>query len=114
KAKLIEEPEVPKKRKHLIRGDEELAKQLQAEIDEENRIAREKVQQVEEVNLTWNDVQAKIKVDYQLVQRLQAEEQEQLIDAEKEKLFMEFLEKRRKIFAAKRAKEKRNGPPTKA
>nr|GEW01014.1 hypothetical protein [Tanacetum cinerariifolium] len=113
-AKLIEEPEVPKKRKHLIRGDEELAKQLQAEIDEENRIAREKVQQVEEVNLTWNDVQAKIKVDYQLVQRLQAEEQEQLIDAEKEKLFMEFLEKRRKIFAAKRAKEKRNGPPTKA
>nr|GEZ85697.1 hypothetical protein [Tanacetum cinerariifolium] len=35
-------------------------------------------------------------------------------NAEKEKLFMEFLEKRRKFFIAKRAKEKRNKPPTKA
>nr|GFB72645.1 hypothetical protein [Tanacetum cinerariifolium] len=45
---------------------------------------------------------------------LQAEEQEQLTDAEKAKLFMELLEKRRKFFAAKRTKEKRNRPPTKA
>nr|GFA20083.1 hypothetical protein [Tanacetum cinerariifolium] len=37
-----------------------------------------------------------------------------LTDAEKEKLFMEFLEKRRKFFASKRAEEKRNRPPTKA
>nr|GEZ94769.1 hypothetical protein [Tanacetum cinerariifolium] len=42
------------------------------------------------------------------------EEQELLTDAEKVKLFMEFLEKRRKFFAAKRAEEKRNKPPTKA
>nr|GEY08582.1 hypothetical protein [Tanacetum cinerariifolium]GEY68318.1 hypothetical protein [Tanacetum cinerariifolium] len=35
-------------------------------------------------------------------------------DAEKAKLFMEFLEKRKKFFAAKRAKEKRNKPLTKA
>nr|GEW71277.1 UBN2 domain-containing protein [Tanacetum cinerariifolium] len=80
----------------------------------ENRIAIEKAKQVEEVNLAWDDVQAKIKVDYQLAQRLQAEEQEQLTDAKKAKLFMEFLEKRRKFFAAKRAEEKRNKPPTKA
>nr|GEV47716.1 hypothetical protein [Tanacetum cinerariifolium] len=46
--------------------------------------------------------------------QLQAEEQDELTDAEKAKLFMEFLEKRRKFFAAKRAKEKRNIPPTKA
>nr|GEV63120.1 hypothetical protein [Tanacetum cinerariifolium] len=58
--------------------------------------------------------QAKIKADYQLAQRLQAEEQEQLTDAEKAKLFIEFLEKRRKFFVAKRAEEKRNKPPTKA
>nr|GEZ99747.1 hypothetical protein [Tanacetum cinerariifolium] len=44
--------------------------------------------------------------------RLQAEEQDELTDAEKEKLFMQFLEKRRKFFAAKRAEEKRNRPPT--
>nr|GEW76339.1 hypothetical protein [Tanacetum cinerariifolium] len=66
-------------RKHQIKADEELAKQLQAKIDEENRIAREKAQKVEET-----------------------------------KLFMGFLEKRRKFFAAKRAEENRNRPPTKA
>nr|GEW15678.1 putative ribonuclease H-like domain-containing protein [Tanacetum cinerariifolium] len=51
---------------------------------------------------------------YELAQRLHAEEQEHLTDAEKEKLFMEIIEKRRKFVAAKRAKEKRNKPPTKA
>nr|GEU33429.1 hypothetical protein [Tanacetum cinerariifolium] len=57
---------------------------------------------------------ARIKADYELAQRLQAEEQEQLTDAEKVKAFMEFLEKRRKFFATNRAEEKRNKPPTKA
>nr|GFA66437.1 hypothetical protein [Tanacetum cinerariifolium] len=46
KAKLIEEPKMPKKRKHQIRADKELAKKLQAEmqaeIDEEDRLARER------------------------------------------------------------------------
>nr|GEZ23771.1 hypothetical protein [Tanacetum cinerariifolium] len=93
KAKLIEEPKMPKKRKNQIRADEELAKKLQAKIDEENRIAIEKDQQVE---------------------RLQVEEQEQLTDPEKAKLFMEFLEKERQLFAAKRDEERRNKPTTKA
>nr|GEU41211.1 hypothetical protein [Tanacetum cinerariifolium] len=69
---------------------------------------------IKEVNLDWDDIQAKIKADYEMAQRLQAEEREQLTDAEKAKLFIEFLEKRRKFFAAKRAEEKRNKPPTKA
>nr|GEZ17784.1 hypothetical protein [Tanacetum cinerariifolium] len=34
KAKLIEEPKMPKKRKHQIRADKELAEKLQAKIDE--------------------------------------------------------------------------------
>nr|GEX32200.1 hypothetical protein [Tanacetum cinerariifolium] len=80
-----------KKRKHQIRADEELALKLQAGIDEKERIAKEKAQQVEEVNLAWDDVQAKIEADYEMAQRLQAEEQEQLTDAEKAKLFMKFL-----------------------
>nr|GFB42414.1 hypothetical protein [Tanacetum cinerariifolium] len=60
------------------------------------------------------DIQAKVDVDYQLAKRLQAKEQEQLTDAEKAKLFMEFIEKRRKFFVAKRTTKKRNKPPTKA
>nr|GEX56833.1 hypothetical protein [Tanacetum cinerariifolium] len=47
-------------------------------------------------------------------QKLQTKEQEQLTDAEKTRLFMEFLEKRRKFFARKREIEKKNRPPTKA
>nr|GEW26807.1 hypothetical protein [Tanacetum cinerariifolium] len=52
--------------------------------------------------------------NYQLAERLQAKEQQELNDEEKAKLFMQLLEKRRKFFAAKRAEEKRNKPPTQA
>ncbi|GJY18350.1 hypothetical protein Tco_0389841 [Tanacetum coccineum] len=58
--------------------------------------------------------QDKVETDYELAQRLQAEEQEELIIEEKFKLFQQLLEKRRKYFAAKRAEERRNRPPTKA
>ncbi|GJU69468.1 hypothetical protein Tco_1255727 [Tanacetum coccineum] len=58
--------------------------------------------------------QAKVKADYQLAQRLQAQEQEELTGKEKARLFVQFLEQRRKHFAAKRAEEKRNRPPTRA
>ncbi|GKA48798.1 hypothetical protein Tco_0741756 [Tanacetum coccineum] len=58
--------------------------------------------------------QAKIKADYQLAQRLQAQEQEELTDEEKARLFVQFFVQIRKHFAAKRAEEKRNRPPTRA
>nr|GEV27071.1 hypothetical protein [Tanacetum cinerariifolium] len=119
-AKLIKEPKMPKKRKHQISADKELAEKLQArmqdEIDEE--VARERAQKEQEANdaliNTWDNIQAKINVDSQLAHRLHEEEQLQFTDAEKAKLFMEFIEKRRKFFAAKRDTEKRNKPPTNA
>ncbi|GKF25738.1 hypothetical protein Tco_0081632, partial [Tanacetum coccineum] len=74
----------PMKRLKQMRLDEELAFKLQAKEEEEERIAREKAQQIEEANIAWDDVQAKVEADYQ------------------------------KHFAAKRAEEKRNIPPTKA
>ncbi|GJX13673.1 putative ribonuclease H-like domain-containing protein [Tanacetum coccineum] len=118
KAILIEEPK-HKKRKVQEMLDKEFAAKLQAEIDEEDRLARERSQkEQEEANVelinTWDDIQAKINADAQLAEQLQAQEQEELTDAKKAKLFVEFLEKRRKFFAAKRAEEKRNKPPTKA
>ncbi|GJS95783.1 hypothetical protein Tco_0802751 [Tanacetum coccineum] len=77
------------KKKYQIRLDEETALNLQAEFDEEERLAREKAEKEKKVNIalieTCDDIQAKI-------------------DAEK----------RRKHFAAKRAKEKRNKSSTKA
>ncbi|GKA00966.1 hypothetical protein Tco_0673631 [Tanacetum coccineum] len=115
---MIEEPVKPMKKKDLIRLDEEVALKLQAEFDEEERLAREKAEKEKEANIAlieeWDDIQAKIDADYQLAERLQAQEQEELSDAEKATLFQQLLEKRRKHFAAKRAEEKRNKPPTKA
>ncbi|GJT66792.1 putative ribonuclease H-like domain-containing protein [Tanacetum coccineum] len=110
---MVEEP-LKMKKKDQVLFDEQEAIRLQAQFDEEERIAREK----EEVNAAliaqWNDIQDKVETDYELAQRLQAEEQEELTIEEKSKLFQQLLEKRRKHFAAKRAEERRNRPPTKA
>ncbi|GJR74744.1 hypothetical protein Tco_0087109 [Tanacetum coccineum] len=87
---MVEEPVKSMTKKDLVRLDEEIASKLQAEFHQE------------------------IKADHELAQRLQAQEQEELSDAEKATLFVQLLEKRRKYFAAKRAEEKRNKPPTQA
>ncbi|GKD53300.1 hypothetical protein Tco_1286687 [Tanacetum coccineum] len=55
-----------------------------------------------------------MEADRLLAERLQSREREELTDEEKGKLFMELMEKKRKHFAALRAQEKRNRPPTKA
>ncbi|GKC20187.1 hypothetical protein Tco_1022337 [Tanacetum coccineum] len=57
---------------------------------------------------------AMMEADRLLAERLQSKEREELTDEEKAKLFMELIENRRKHFAALRAQEKRNIPPTKA
>nr|GEV51136.1 copia protein [Tanacetum cinerariifolium] len=64
------------------------------------------------IAVRYHFIKEHVEKDYQLAERLQAEEQQELNDKEKETLFMQLLEKRRKFFAAKRAKEKRNKPPT--
>ncbi|GJV69613.1 hypothetical protein Tco_1485122 [Tanacetum coccineum] len=113
KAIMVEEHVKPKKKVQIML-DKEDAKGLQAEFDDEERLAREKDEANVALSEEWNDIQAKIETDYELAQRLQAEEQEELTVEENAILFQQFLEKRRKHFAAKRAEEKRNRPPTKA
>ncbi|GJR67501.1 putative ribonuclease H-like domain-containing protein, partial [Tanacetum coccineum] len=115
---MVKEPIKTMKKKDLIRLDEETAKRLQAEFDEEERLAREKAKKEQESNIdlinTWDDIQAKIDVDHQLAERLQAQEQKELSIEEKATLFQQLLKKRRKHFTTKRVEEKRNKPPTKA
>ncbi|GKD44965.1 hypothetical protein Tco_1269610, partial [Tanacetum coccineum] len=112
------EPKKPMKKKELTRLDEEIASKLQAEFDEEVRLVREKAEKEQEANVVltkeWDDIQAKIEADHELAQKLQAQEQEELSDAKKARLIVQLLEKRRKHFVAKRAKEKRNIPPTRS
>ncbi|GJR33914.1 hypothetical protein Tco_1209598, partial [Tanacetum coccineum] len=109
------EPVKPLKKKDQIRLDEETTLNLQAEFDEEERLAREKAEKEEEANIAlWDDIHAKIDDDHQFAERMQAQEQEELSIKEKATFFQQLLEKRRKHFAAKRAEEKRNKPTTKA
>ncbi|GKF76582.1 hypothetical protein Tco_0229052, partial [Tanacetum coccineum] len=65
KGKMVEEEHVKKMfKKELLKLDEELAFKLQAEEDEEERLAKEKAQKVEEANITWDDIQAKVEAHY--------------------------------------------------
>ncbi|GKE81312.1 hypothetical protein Tco_1551312, partial [Tanacetum coccineum] len=73
---ILIEPVKPIKKKDIVRLDEEAALKLQAEFDEEERLAREKAKKEKEANIdlieTWDDIQAKIDADHQLAERLQA------------------------------------------
>ncbi|GJY51472.1 hypothetical protein Tco_0442319 [Tanacetum coccineum] len=110
---MVEEP-LKMKKKDQVLFDEQEAIRLQAQFDEEETISREKEEANAALIAQWNDIQDKVETDYELAQRLQAEEQEELTIEEKSKLFQQLLEKRRKHFAAKRVEERRNRPPTKA
>ncbi|GJT54757.1 hypothetical protein Tco_0989811 [Tanacetum coccineum] len=74
--------------------------------------------QEEEANITliksWDNTQAMIDADFELAQRLQTEEQGEITNEERSRLFVELMNKRKKHFAMLRAEEKRRKPPTKA
>ncbi|GKF16849.1 hypothetical protein Tco_0061767 [Tanacetum coccineum] len=116
---IMIEPEVPLKRKDQISLDKQIARDIQAMLDvellEEQKLARK---QEEEANIalieSWENTQAMMESDRLLAERLQSKEREELTDEEKAKLFMDLMEKRRNHFAALKAQEKRNRPPTKA
>ncbi|GJW23162.1 hypothetical protein Tco_0033784 [Tanacetum coccineum] len=78
KEKMVE-PEVPLKKKYQVALDEEMARnleaQLQAKLSKEEWLARQKE---EEANIalieSWDKTQAMMEANFELVQRLQAEE----------------------------------------
>ncbi|GJR70827.1 putative ribonuclease H-like domain-containing protein [Tanacetum coccineum] len=73
---VIQEPAYEEERS--ISFDEETALRLQAEFDEEERLARQNAEKEKEINIAlieeWDDIQAKIDADHQLAERLQAQE----------------------------------------
>ncbi|GJT49491.1 hypothetical protein Tco_0975648 [Tanacetum coccineum] len=89
-----------------------LQAQMQDELEEEERLARERE---EDANIVeWDNAQAMMDADYELAARLQAQEQEELTIEEKSRLFVELMDKRKKHFARLRAEERRRKPLTKA
>ncbi|GKA71099.1 hypothetical protein Tco_0777238 [Tanacetum coccineum] len=110
---IMIKPEVPLKRKDQVARN--LQAQLEAELIEEERLARKKE---EEANIAlielWDNTQAMMEADFELAQRLQTEEQGEITIEERSRLFVELMNKRKKHFAMLRAEEKRRKPPTKA
>ncbi|GJV11853.1 retrovirus-related pol polyprotein from transposon TNT 1-94 [Tanacetum coccineum] len=62
----------------------------------------------------WEDIQARVQADEELVQRLQAEEREKYTEADQARMLVELINQRKRYFAAQRAKERRNKPLTQA
>ncbi|GJV23182.1 hypothetical protein Tco_1375877 [Tanacetum coccineum] len=62
----------------------------------------------------WEDIQARVQADKELAQRLQAEEREKYTEAEQARMLAELINQRKRYFAAQRAEERRNKPPTQA
>ncbi|GKC05759.1 hypothetical protein Tco_0997369 [Tanacetum coccineum] len=115
KGKMVKQ-EKPLKKKDQIKFDDEIAQrlqaQMQAELEEEERLARERE---EDANIAeWDNTQAMMDADYELAARIQAQEQEELTIKEKSRLFVELMDKRKKHFARLRAEEQRRKPLTKA
>ncbi|GJU60828.1 uncharacterized mitochondrial protein-like protein [Tanacetum coccineum] len=102
KGMMIEELVKPMKKKDLIRLDEEVALKLQAKFDEEERLAREKAEKEKEVNIAlieeWDDIQAKIDVDYQLAESCKNKEQECCLMQEKGYFISTTLREERKAI----------------
>ncbi|GJV51632.1 putative ribonuclease H-like domain-containing protein [Tanacetum coccineum] len=115
---IMQEPKklVKVKDKDQIAYDADVAQTLQEELDEEARLEREREEEASNVALIeeCDSIKSRIDSDAQLAERLQAEEREQMSVEEQARLLMEFIASREKFFAAKRAEEQRNKPPTKA
>ncbi|GJX63798.1 hypothetical protein Tco_0296698 [Tanacetum coccineum] len=81
---ILQETEPVEKTKKKVQGDaqierdDEIALRLQVELDEELRVERERQKEASEVAIAemFNEVQARIDVDYELATRMTQEEQE--------------------------------------
>ncbi|GJW40610.1 hypothetical protein Tco_0066455 [Tanacetum coccineum] len=95
--------------------DAEVALRIQAELDEELRVERERQEDASKVAIAemFDEVHARIDVDYELPARMTQEEQEKYTIKERSRLLAEFFERRKKQLAAERAEAIRNKPPTK-
>ncbi|GJT04996.1 hypothetical protein Tco_0839458 [Tanacetum coccineum] len=91
---------------------------ISSKFEKEQRIAREKAAEQEAKDATLieqiEDVQARMDADELLAERLQQEEREQFTVDEQARMLVDLITERKKFFAAQRAKQIRNKPPTRA
>nr|GEU73659.1 hypothetical protein [Tanacetum cinerariifolium] len=93
-------------------------KSIMQESEPPKKIKKKEIMQKNQQNQAqaeqWDNVQAHIQADKDLAQRMLEEERESLSIEERSRLLTEFIDKRKKMLAVKRAEEKRNKPPTQA
>ncbi|GJS64865.1 putative ribonuclease H-like domain-containing protein [Tanacetum coccineum] len=115
--------EEPKPAKKMTRSDfdaaqaardAEVARQLEVElhVEVERERQREEQTSMDYIANLYDEVQAKIDVDHELVVILTHEEQEKYTVDERAKLLAEFFERRKKQLAEERDAAMRNKPPT--
>ncbi|GJW36851.1 hypothetical protein Tco_0059771 [Tanacetum coccineum] len=123
KGMMVEPEPTPKNPiKAQIQRDAEIAQRLfkeeQAQFEREQRIATERAAEQEANDAALmkqiEDIQARMDVDELLTERLQQEEREQFTIEEKFRILMEIIAERKRFFAAQRAEQIRNKPPTRA
>ncbi|GKB22513.1 hypothetical protein Tco_0861914 [Tanacetum coccineum] len=93
----------------------EVALRLQAELDEELRVEKERQEEASKVAIAkmFDEVQARMDADYELAARMTQEEQQKYTIKERARLLAEFFKRRKKQLAVERAEAIRNKPPTK-
>ncbi|GJR34763.1 hypothetical protein Tco_1210447, partial [Tanacetum coccineum] len=85
----------------------EAAVRFQDELEEQER---QRIARVHEVASSfnvkeWEDIQARVEADEELVQRLQAKEREMYTEDEQARMLAELINQRKRYFAAQRAEE---------
>ncbi|GJS43759.1 hypothetical protein Tco_0568802 [Tanacetum coccineum] len=96
--------------------DKGKAVRLQEQLDEKERQRIARVhEEARSFNVEeWEDIQARVEVDEELAQRLQADEREKHSEAKKVRLLVEVINQRKRHFAQQKAEAKRNKPMTQA
>nr|GEV75030.1 hypothetical protein [Tanacetum cinerariifolium] len=104
-----------KKDQDQIERDAKLAIKIQAHLDEEAKIERERQEEASKAALAkmYDEVQAQIDADHELAVRLTHEEKEKYTVEERSKLLAEFFKRRKKQLEKERAEAIRSKPPTK-
>ncbi|GJY05782.1 putative ribonuclease H-like domain-containing protein [Tanacetum coccineum] len=119
KGVLKEEPKLVKvksKDQGEAQRDAEIALKVQAELDEEARLERQRQEQasLNYIANLYDEVQARIDADHELAVRWTKKEQEKYIVDKRAKLLAEYFENRKKQLAEERAAVIRNKPLTKS
>ncbi|GKA60262.1 hypothetical protein Tco_0759669 [Tanacetum coccineum] len=107
---ILQETESIEKTKKKVQGDAqmgrdvEVALRLQAELDKELRVERERHEEASKVAISkmFDEVQTRMDADYGLATRMTQEEQENYTIEERARLLAKFFERRKKQLAAKR------------